>query len=88
MDELVGYARVSTLNQDYSLHVEQLEKYGCTKISHEKKSGKNTGKPELNKALESSKAIFLPIFILPGDFKRINFILIDNLSFNSIKSTG
>jgi DNA invertase Pin-like site-specific DNA recombinase len=43
MGELVGYARVSTLDQDYSLQVEQLEKYGCTKIFHEKKSGKNTG---------------------------------------------
>lgn len=52
MGELVGYARVSTLDQDYSLQVEQLEKYGCTKIFHEKKSGKNTGRPELKKALE------------------------------------
>lgn len=52
MGELVGYARVSTLDQDYSLQVEQLEKYGCTKIFQEKKSGKNTGRPELKKALE------------------------------------
>ena len=43
MSELVGYARVSTLDQDYSLQVEQLKMYGCTKIFHEKKSGKNTG---------------------------------------------
>lgn len=52
MSELVGYARVSTLDQDYSLQVEQLEKYGCTKIFHEKKSGTNIGRPELKKALE------------------------------------
>ncbi|MBT2734869.1 recombinase family protein, partial [Bacillus sp. ISL-7] len=56
MSELVGYARVSTLDQDYSLQVEQLEKYGCTKIFHEKKSGKNTGRPELNKAMEYLRA--------------------------------
>lgn len=52
MSELVGYARVSTIDQDYSLQVEQLEKYGCTKIFHEKESGKNVGRPELKKALE------------------------------------
>ncbi|MCM3117677.1 recombinase family protein [Neobacillus sp. MER 74] len=52
MGELVGYARVSTLDQDHALQVEQLEKYGCTKIFYEKKSGKNTGRPELQKALE------------------------------------
>ncbi|MBT2740740.1 recombinase family protein [Bacillus sp. ISL-77] len=32
MGELIGYARVSTLDQDYSLQVEQLAKYGCSKI--------------------------------------------------------
>jgi DNA invertase Pin-like site-specific DNA recombinase len=52
MNQLIGYARVSTVDQDYSLQVKQLEKYGCTKIFHEKKSGKNTGRPELKKALE------------------------------------
>ncbi|MBT2659391.1 recombinase family protein [Bacillus sp. ISL-18] len=52
MGELIGYARVSTLDQDYSLQAEQLAKYGCSKIFQEKKSGKNTGRPELKKALE------------------------------------
>ncbi|OIK14259.1 resolvase [Bacillus sp. MUM 116] len=56
MGELVGYARVSTLDQDYSLQVEQLENYGCAKIFYEKKSGKNTGRPELQKALEYLRA--------------------------------
>lgn len=56
MGELVGYARVSTLDQDYSLQVEQLENYGCDKIFYEKKSGKNTGRPELHKALEYLRA--------------------------------
>src|SRR5437763_10390172 len=56
MSELVGYARVSSLEQDYSLQVEQLEKYGCTKIFHEKKGGKNTGRPELNKTMEYLRA--------------------------------
>jgi DNA invertase Pin-like site-specific DNA recombinase len=56
LSEFIGYARVSTLDQDYSLQVEQLEKYGCTKIFHEKKSGKNIGRPELNKAMEYLRA--------------------------------
>jgi DNA invertase Pin-like site-specific DNA recombinase len=56
MSELIGYARVSTMDQDYSLQIEQLEKYGCSKIYHEKKSGKNTGRPELKKALEYLRA--------------------------------
>lgn len=52
MTELVGYARVSTSEQDYALQVEQLKEYGCTKIFNEKASGKDTGRPEFQKALE------------------------------------
>ncbi|MBT2663887.1 recombinase family protein [Bacillus sp. ISL-45] len=52
MGELIGYARVSTSEQDYALQVEHLEINGCTKIFYEKKSGKDTGRPELKKALE------------------------------------
>jgi DNA invertase Pin-like site-specific DNA recombinase len=52
MSELVGYARVSTTDQDYSLQVDQLTQYGCTKIFYEKKSGKNIGRPEFQKALD------------------------------------
>jgi DNA invertase Pin-like site-specific DNA recombinase len=52
MNELVGYARVSTTDQDYSLQLDKLKEYGCTKIFHEKKSGKNIGRPEFQKALE------------------------------------
>jgi DNA invertase Pin-like site-specific DNA recombinase len=52
MGELVGYARVSSVDQDYSLQVEQLEKYGCSKIFFEKKSGKDVGRPEFKKALD------------------------------------
>lgn len=52
MGHLIGYARVSTQDQDYTLQIEQLEKYGCQKIFSEKKSGKDTGRPELQKCLE------------------------------------
>jgi len=36
---LVGYARVSTLDQDHTLQSERLEVAGCEKIFSEKKSG-------------------------------------------------
>lgn len=41
----VGYARVSTLKQDLSEQISELEKFGCTKIF----SGKHSGKPKQNK---------------------------------------
>lgn len=43
----IGYARVSTEDQNLSLQVDALEKYGCTKIFKEKKSGKSKERPEL-----------------------------------------
>jgi DNA invertase Pin-like site-specific DNA recombinase len=52
MAVMVGYARVSTTDQDYGLQVEKLKAYGCEKIFFEKKSGKDIGRPEFQSALE------------------------------------
>lgn len=38
---LVGYARVSSKDQDLTIQIEQLTKAGCTKVFSEKKSGAN-----------------------------------------------
>ncbi len=49
---LVGYARVSTSDQDTGLQVEALKRVGCKKIFQEKASGAQRDRPELAKALE------------------------------------
>ena len=59
MSNLIGYARVSSVDQDCSLQEEALRAAGCTVIRSEKKSGTSTkGRAELNTILS---------FIRPGD---------------------
>ena len=41
-----GYARVSSSSQDYNAQIEALQAAGCDKIYSEKKSAKNTDRPE------------------------------------------
>ncbi len=48
----IGYARVSTQDQNMELQLDALNKSGCQKIYQEKKSGKNTERPQLQKLLE------------------------------------
>lgn len=49
---LVGYARVSTLDQSTDMQIEALNAAGCSKIFTETASGAQTDRPELKKALE------------------------------------
>jgi DNA invertase Pin-like site-specific DNA recombinase len=49
---LIGYARVSTNDQDVTLQVDALKKKGCEKIYTEKASGAQRDRPELKAALE------------------------------------
>lgn len=46
-----GYARVSTKEQDLTRQIKALEKAKCDKIYHDKKSGKDMNRDELNKLL-------------------------------------
>lgn len=49
---LVGYARVSTIDQSLDIQIQQLKDAGCERIFCEKLSGKDTSRPELHKCLD------------------------------------
>ncbi len=49
---LVGYARISTDDQNPELQLDALQKAGCEKIFTERITGSSTNRPELDKALE------------------------------------
>ena len=51
MGQLLGYARVSTQDQDASLQVLALEAAGCSKVFIDQASGSTTKRPELDKLL-------------------------------------
>lgn len=49
---LVGYARVSTIEQNLDLQLAALEEVGCEKLYKDQISGTKTNRPGLNMALE------------------------------------
>jgi DNA invertase Pin-like site-specific DNA recombinase len=55
---LIGYARVSTDDQEAQLQHDALTAAGCTRIFTDKASGKNTDRPELAAVLD---------YLRPGD---------------------
>ena len=48
----IGYARVSTTDQDTGIQVQQLKDAGCDKVFHEQLSGTRADRPELLAALD------------------------------------
>ena len=51
MSDLIGYARVSTRDQDLNGQEAELEAAGCARIYREKESGARTDRPELASAI-------------------------------------
>lgn len=49
---IVGYARVSTTDQDTAMQTDALKRGGCERIYEESKSGKSKDRPELNRCLD------------------------------------
>lgn len=49
---MIGYARVSTVDQNLELQIQELEKTGCEKIYREHISGRKEDRPELTKVLD------------------------------------
>jgi len=47
----IGYARVSTTDQNLEAQIKQLEQAGCEKIFSEKTSGKSRNRPEFEKLM-------------------------------------
>ena len=52
----IGYARVSTQEQNLDLQIDALTAHGCEKIYQEHASGKNTERPELESCLKALRA--------------------------------
>jgi len=53
--QLIGYARVSTVEQDTSIQVEQLKNAGCQPIFSEKASGTTQNRQQLNEMLSYAR---------------------------------
>src|SRR5690554_1963039 len=53
---IIGYARVSTQDQNPEFQVDALEKAGCEQIFQEKVTGKHRERPELSQCLRTLRA--------------------------------
>jgi DNA invertase Pin-like site-specific DNA recombinase len=56
MSIAVGYARVSTQEQDLALQLDALQAAGCARIYTEKASGAQRDRPQLQAALDYMRA--------------------------------
>lgn len=55
MGQLLGYARVSTVDQDATLQVDALEKAGCDRVFVDTMSGVIAHRPQLDRMLEHAR---------------------------------
>ena len=55
---LIGYARVSTIDQNLDLQLDALKNVGCEKLFEDKINGSKLNRPGLSKALEDLRCEF------------------------------
>ena len=55
---LIGYARISTIDQNLDLQLDALKNVGCEKIYEDRISDVSINRPGLTKALEDLRSIF------------------------------
>jgi DNA invertase Pin-like site-specific DNA recombinase len=81
----IGYARVSTVEQNLDMQIDDLKKQGCEKIYQEKQSsGKD--RPELEKALDSLREGDVFVF---WKLDRVGRSMIELVTrFNDLSSRG
>lgn len=76
-----GYARVSTKGQDLTRQITALENAKCDKIYHDKKSGKNMNRDELNRLLSTIRKndtiVVTDIDRLGRNFKEVTKVYTD-----------
>lgn len=70
---IIGYSRVSTIDQSTAVQIDQLKKLGCEKIFEDIESGKSADRKQLNEMID---------FVRSGDV--INVMKVDRLARNTI----
>lgn len=50
---IIGYARVSTQDQNLQMQLDELQKFGCFEIFEEKETGSKKDRPKLNEMISS-----------------------------------
>jgi len=60
----IGYARVSTLDQNLDLQLQALKKAGCRRIFQEKISGSNRNRPEFRRMLEHPRPVDVALVLV------------------------
>lgn len=73
MGHLLGYARVSTVDQDPALQLDALTSAGCARVWVDRASGAMTERPELDALLPGSRLearSSRPVTVAPADRRQ------------------